>query len=77
MTGNPKHKVLAGPIWFTLHSGECVGILLMNNGYEDKAYIGRGHGHDEKHDTQWILEYGTPFPVDAAKILLRYKDASQ
>jgi len=56
-------------VWFTLHEGECIGIVLMNNGFEDKAYIGRGQGINQDDDIKFILQWGTPFPVTAAKIM--------
>lgn len=62
-----EHKVIGGPIWFTLHGGECIGILVMNNGFEDKAYIGKGQGFDEEADIRHILQRGAKFPLKEAK----------
>lgn len=64
-----QHKLLASPIWFTLHDGECIGILIMNDGFQDKAYIGRGEGQSELADIDHILAWGTKFPIDSAKVL--------
>jgi hypothetical protein len=84
---NKNYKML-GKIWFTartpfmIFAGEeitrndvCVGIILMNNGYEDKAYISVGDGKNEVDDERFILAFGTPFPVDAAKLMILPKKA--
>ena len=55
-----------GAVWFNK-----IGIVLMNNGYEDKAYIGEGKGEDEQDDIKVILRSGVPFPVNAAKLKIR------
>jgi hypothetical protein len=63
------HKLL-GVVWFTLFDGECIGIVLMNNGFEDKAYIGRGKGLYEPDDIEFILAWGSTFPVESARLLV-------
>jgi len=55
-----------GAVWFG-HTG----IVLMNNDYEDKAYIGEGFGVDSHADVTRILRSGIPFPVNAAKIMIQ------
>lgn len=50
-----------GAIWF----GK-IGIITINNGYGDKAYIGTGLGIDEKTDINFILTHGKPFPFKQA-----------
>ena len=63
-------KIL-GSIWFTsIQNIPTIGIVLMNNDYEDKAYIGIGHGMDQKADEISITKYGGKFPVDIAKKLM-------
>jgi hypothetical protein len=62
-------KVL-GKVWFTVRGNQTIGIVLMNNGYEDKAYIGIGTGVSEEKDLDYILAWGSPFSVDAAKLLI-------
>jgi len=71
-----KDKVLGCPCWFTLHDGECIGIVLMNNGFEDKAYIGRGQGITEKEDVLHILRWGIPFPIECARFLYGIRQES-
>lgn len=64
-----NHKVL-GKFWFTLHCGELIGIVLMNNGFQDKAYIGIGQGVCESDDIEFILSWGTPFPIESARLMM-------
>jgi len=47
--------------WYTLKTGECIGIVKINTGFEVKTYIGKGLGLDEKEDTEIILKSGVPF----------------
>jgi hypothetical protein len=56
-----------GSVWF----GK-IGIVLMNNGSEDKAYIGIGRGIDERTDETIIMNSGKPFPVKQAKEMIQY-----
>ncbi len=60
-------------IWFTLQTGECIGVVIVNTGYEIKSYIGKGDGSSEMNDTLHILKRGTPFPVNAAKLMMNIK----
>jgi hypothetical protein len=62
-----KEKYI-GAVWF----GKT-GIVLMNNGYEDKAYIGAGNGEDEQKDIQTILRSGIPFSVHSARLMINNK----
>lgn len=39
----------------------CIGVVKINNGYEEKSYIGLGKGLDEEEDIKLILECGVPF----------------
>ena len=54
-----------GSVWF-----DRIGIVLMNNGFEDKAYIGTALGFDQKKDEKYIMENGKPFPVKQAKEMI-------
>lgn len=56
---------IIGKVWFTPQN-QSIGIVLVDNGYEKKAYIGTGHGHNEEDDTNTIAKFGTPFPVKTA-----------
>jgi hypothetical protein len=58
------NKVL-GSVWF----GQ-IGIVVMNNGFEDKAYIGTGNGIDQGTDEIIIMNHGMPFPVKQAKEMI-------
>ncbi len=60
-------KIL-GSTWFTAQA--CIGIVLINNGYEDKSYIGIGNGVNQASDEELIAESGTPFPVEIAKKMI-------
>ena len=54
-----------GVIWFIDTRG-LIGIVTMNNGYEDKAYIGIALDKDEKSDIDYILKHGSKFPFKQA-----------
>lgn len=58
------HKIL-GSVWF-----DKIGIVLINNGFEDKAYIGLGTGLNQEADEQHIREWGHPFPLNAARLII-------
>ena len=45
--------------WITLNSGECFGVVLVDNGHERKVYCGIGQGHSEPEDTKYIVEHGS------------------
>lgn len=64
-------KIL-GSVWFTnsLSGIRPIGIVLVDNGYEDKAYIGLGYGDTEAIDEKLIANLGSTFPVDLARILI-------
>jgi len=55
-----------GSVWFSLMSGELIGIVTMNNGFKDKAYIGLGRSKDKVIDIKHILKRGSPFPFEQA-----------
>lgn len=59
-------KKIYGDVWFSLMSGETIGIITMNNGVEDKAYIGLARTGDREADIKIILKKGTPFPFKQA-----------
>jgi len=56
-----KKKIIYGTVWFG-----AIGIVTMNDGFNDKAYIGTGEGIDEDLDTKHILRRGVPFPFKQA-----------
>jgi hypothetical protein len=63
-----KEKII-GRIWFT-PQGTTIGIVLVNDGFENKAYIGVGEGADSDEDEKYIASHGSPFPIHAAKMLM-------
>lgn len=43
-------------------SGECIGIVLVDNGFGHKAYIGTAPGRDDAADQVHIAQSGQRFP---------------
>ena len=66
-------KIL-GSVWFTPMQSQIlegnIGIVLVDTGYEEKAYIGLGKGADQKDDEILISKFGGPFPLKQAKELI-------
>ena len=60
-----KSKI-KGSVWFNK-----IGIVLIDNGYEEKAYIGVGYGINQKDDEDHIIKSGTPFPLESAKVMIK------
>ena len=58
-------------IWFSGHTGDY-GIVMIDNGYETKAYIGNAFGHDEEADAKRIAEGGAPIYKQQALLLLKH-----
>lgn len=54
-------------MWFS--ANEPVGIVLINNGYDNIAYVKGVKGDSEKEDIQDIIDYGTKIPASYAKKL--------
>ena len=67
-----KNRKLVGKRWFT--GRDCIGIVLVDNGFELKSYIAKVQGNNEDEDLNFIMDYGTMFPVEEAKSLVGYKD---
>lgn len=61
---------LLGYCWFG--GKTCVGIVLIETKYtnEVKAYIATVAGIDEKRDIDYIIDWGTHFPVEEAKSII-------
>ena len=57
-------------VWFTEMSPKPIGIVLINDGLEDRAYIGTGNGVSQQLDEELITEKGANFPVEVAKKLM-------
>lgn len=59
---------ILGKTWFNTPTSEGpIGIVLVHNGFEEKAYIGEGIGLDEHVDVLRIVERGAKFPLEIAK----------
>jgi len=59
------NKKILGAVWFNQ-----IGIVLINNGFENKAYIGTGSGIFEEDDIEYISNHGMPFPVKQAEEII-------
>lgn len=62
-----------GYVWFNGRS--CIGIVLTHNEETEelKAYIEKGHEHDEFTDIEYIMQWGSFFPVgEAISLILKY-----
>lgn len=63
-------KIL-GSTWFTQMGGTIIGIVLIDDGFETKAYIGAGVGRDKAEDERYIAETGASFPTLYAEGLVK------
>jgi len=63
-----KIKIL-GSVWFDA-VGKRFGIVVINNGDEEKAYLGVAGGYDKQVDEDQIVKWGAKFPVKQAKELI-------
>lgn len=55
--------------WFNNRSG-MTGIVVISNIFEQEmAFIGTVSGKDSEDDIKNIIDYGSSFPIDAARIL--------
>jgi hypothetical protein len=59
-----------GYAWFNGRS--CIGIVLTHNEETDelRAFIEKGHEFDEFSDIDYIMSWGSRFPVDDAISLI-------
>ena len=62
-------KIL-GSIWFSSML-EHFGIVLVDNGHEEKAYIGKCDGDNQTLDEITIAKTGAKFPLKQAKELIQ------
>jgi len=58
--------------WFT--GRDSIGIVLIYDEYDGyKSYIGNcQEGNDEMEDVMYISQYGSKFPIEAAKKLFTH-----
>jgi len=61
---------IIGSIWFSGLSGHF-GIVIINNGFEEKAYLGPCIKNNQEEDELFISKMGAPFPIDIAKQLIK------
>lgn len=65
---------IKGSTWFTNLKGDCIGIVIVGAGFDDKeyekAYIGTGTGADQRQDEIDIAHEGAPFPLHLARQLI-------
>lgn len=60
--------IILNSMWFSPMRGNTIGIVIIDNGYEKKAYIGTGLGFGvQTDDEQWIAKTGATFPLDIAE----------
>lgn len=53
--------------WYTDGvTGKPIGIIIVDNDFEQKAYIGTGLGNDEYEDLIRIANRGGKFPLSTA-----------
>jgi len=64
-------RKIIGSIWFSTLIKKCViGIVLINNGRKEKAYIGIADGENKEEDEKYIAKWGGIFPVKQAKEMI-------
>jgi len=61
-------------MWISTMKG-TMGIVLSNNGFENKAYIKQVSGFDEEIDTKEILETGAKIHLHQAESIVRHLKA--
>ena len=62
-------KIL-GSIWFSSLTNPGIGIILIHNGNEERAYIGTSDGLNKNLDCIKIARIGAKFPLKQAKELI-------
>lgn len=61
---------IVGACWFTeMGSNRPIGVVIVENEFERKAYIGTAYGINEMADSKYIAERGAKFPLDMAEKL--------
>jgi len=65
---------IIGSVWFSsmqvISGMGNIGIVIINNGRSEKAYIGVGLGEDQRVDEELIAKVGAYFPLKQAKELI-------
>ena len=52
--------------WFNNGRG-CIGAVLAENEYGQKAFISSVAGHDQEQDEKSVLEWGSSMTINQAK----------
>jgi hypothetical protein len=60
--------VVLGSSWFS--GATTIGIVVIHNGFQYKAYIDIVEGRDPRFDEDAIIRNGVPFRLEAAVALL-------
>lgn len=55
--------------WFNTKGG-TIGIVVINNGFQNKAYIKVVNGEDEQYDIQDIIDWGSTLPLNTLKYII-------
>lgn len=64
---------ITNSIWFTLGTGQCIGIVTIKNEVgQKKAYIGLSKGLDAGLDSKYIAENGTPVRKEILQAIANY-----
>jgi len=71
-----KEINILNSVWFSPLAGPAIGIVIIDNGYEERAHIGHAAGHDQVQDEQSIAKTGAKFPLKQAKGFF-YKDVQE
>ncbi len=62
---------IIGSTWFSPLRGRSIGIVLINNGIEERAYIGTAMNLDQRKDEEHISKVGAKFPLELAKRMIK------
>ena len=61
---------IVGTCWFNeMGSHRPIGVVIVENEFERKAYIGTAYGINELADATHIADRGAKFPLDMAEKL--------
>jgi hypothetical protein len=52
--------------WLSTRGG-CIGVVLAENNYGQKAFITVVSGHDEQQDIQHVMDWGSSLSLSQAK----------
>ena len=49
---------------------KTIGIVVVDTGFEEKAYIGTSEGLSQEIDEQHIASHGAKFPLELARQMI-------